>query len=111
MSVGGVGCGKSHGVGVGGGGSVVVVVVGLVAGRVGCLVAWASSAVHQVRQSRRLLFLVLHDLCAAASGLVGSRGLMWSAVNGSSGRAPSLQMWQCVAVALMICAVRRYSAS
>lgn len=54
----------------------VVVVVGLVAGRVGRLVAWASSAVHQVRQSRRLLFLVLHDRCAAASGLVGSRGLM-----------------------------------
>lgn len=59
----------------------------------------------------RLLFLVLHDLCAAASGLVGSRGLMWSAVNGSSARAPSPQMWQCVASALMRSALRRYSAS
>ena len=104
MSVGGSGCGKSHGVGWGGS---VVVGVGLVAGRVGRLVAGAWCAVHQVRQSMRLPLRVLHDRCAGASGLLGSRGLMWSAVNGSSSRLPSPQMWQWVASSLMRSACRR----
>ena len=40
----------------------------------------------------RLPFLILHDLCAAASGDRRVPAMMWSAVNGSSGRAPSPQM-------------------
>lgn len=102
---------KSHRESGGGGGSVVVVVVGRVAGGVSPVVAGAGWGGHRVRQSVRLLLRVLHDRCAAASGLVGSPGLMWSAVNGSSGRVPSPQMWQCVAVARMSAAARRYSAS
>ena len=72
-------------------GSVVGVVVVWVAGWVGDVVADAW-LVHCWCQSVRLLLRVLHDLCAGASGLVRSRGRMWSAVNGSSGRAPSPQM-------------------
>jgi hypothetical protein len=31
---------------------------------------------------------LLQDRCAAASGLLGSAGIRWSAVNGSLGRLP-----------------------
>lgn len=54
----------------------------------------------------RLPFLLLQDRCAAASGLVGSPGLMWSAVHGSSGFAPSPHRWQVAALALTCWAMR-----
>ena len=43
----------------------------------------------------------LHDRCAAANGLCGSAGMMWSAVNGSVVRFPSPHIQQCVAVSRM----------
>lgn len=76
----------------------VVVAVVVVAGRVVDVVAKAACA--HVRFDLRML----HERCAAASGDVGSLGLMWSAVNGSSSRLPSPQMWQIVAVARMYAA-------
>ena len=53
-----------------------------------------------------LPLLLLHDLCAAASGLLGSDGMRWSAVNGSLGRFPSPHIQQCVAVSLTCFALR-----
>lgn len=90
--VGGAGCGKTHGVG--GGGVGLVVVVDAVAAWIVGAIADAGWVHLRSRQSRWLLLRVLHDRCAGASGDVGSRGLMWSAVNGSSSRLPSPQMWQ-----------------
>ena len=81
-------------IGCGWGGWSVVVVVVTVAAWIVDVIADAGSVHLYFRQSRRLLLRVLHDRCAGASGLVGSRGLMWSAVNGSSSRLPSPQMWQ-----------------
>ena len=48
-----------------------------------------------------LPLLLLHDLWAAASGLYGSAGMRWSAVNGSSGRLPCPHIQHAVAVSLM----------
>jgi hypothetical protein len=45
---------------------------------------------------------LLHDLCAAASGLAGSLALMWSAVHGSFALGPSPHRWQLVASALIM---------
>ena len=55
-----------------------------------------------------LPLLLLQDLWAAASGLLGSAGIKWSAVNGSLGRLPSPQIQQFVAVSLTIFALRLY---
>ena len=43
----------------------------------------------------------LHDRWAAWSGLVGSPGVMWSAVQGSVASAPAPHRWQVMAVARM----------
>jgi hypothetical protein len=43
--------------------------------------------------------LELHDLWAGASGLFGSDGIRWSAVQGSLGLAPSLHIQHWVALA------------
>jgi hypothetical protein len=51
----------------------------------------------------------LHDLWAAASGLLGSVGIRWSAVNGSCVPLfPSPQIQQLVAVSRTIFALRLY---
>ena len=42
----------------------------------------------------------LQDRCAAASGLLGSAGSRWSAVNGSFKRLPSPHIQQAMAVSL-----------
>ena len=55
-----------------------------------------------------LPLLLLQDLCAAASGLLGSAGIRWSAVNGSLVRLPSPQIQQCVAVSRTCFALRLY---
>jgi hypothetical protein len=55
-----------------------------------------------------LPLLLLQDLWAAASGLLGSAGIRWSAVNGSLVRFPSPQIQQCVAVSLTCLALRLY---
>jgi len=52
--------------------------------------------------------LLLQDLCAAASGLCGSAGIRWSAVNGSLVRLPSPHIQQCVAVSRTCFALRLY---
>lgn len=56
-----------------------------------------------------LPLLELHDLWAAARGLLGSDGMRWSAVNGSAvPLLPSPQIQQCVAVSRTCFALRLY---
>ena len=52
---------------------------------------------------------LLHDLWAAASGLCGSAGMRWSAVNGSLGCLPLPHIQQAMAVSRMCLALRLYS--
>ena len=52
-----------------------------------------------------LPLLLLQDLWAAASGLLVSAGMRWSAVNGSSGRLPSPHIQQAMAL-FLICLAR-----
>jgi hypothetical protein len=53
--------------------------------------------------------LELHDLWAAANGLLGSDGIRWSAVNGSAVPLfPSPQIQQLVAVSRTCFALRLY---
>jgi hypothetical protein len=49
----------------------------------------------------------LHDLCAGSSGLFGSAGTRWSAVQGSWGLAGSLHIQQIVALSLTVLAALR----
>jgi hypothetical protein len=49
--------------------------------------------------------LELQDRWAAASGLLGSAGMRWSAVNGSLGFLPAPHIQQAIAVSL-ICFAR-----
>jgi hypothetical protein len=55
-----------------------------------------------------LPLLLLHDLWAAANGLLGSAGIRWSAVNGSLGCFPLPHIQQCVAVSRTCFALRLY---
>jgi len=43
----------------------------------------------------------LQERCAAASGLLGSAGMRWSAVNGSCGFLPSPHIQQATALSLI----------
>ena len=52
--------------------------------------------------------LELQERWAAASGLLGSAGIRWSAVKGSLVRLPSPHIQQWVAVSLTIFALRLY---
>lgn len=54
----------------------------------------------------RLPLLLLQDRCAAASGLAGSEGMRWSAVNGSLARGPCPHIQHEIAVSLT-CLARR----
>ena len=51
---------------------------------------------------------LLQDLCAGASGLLGSAGITWSAVHWSSGLYPSPHNQQIVAVSRTCLAALRY---
>ena len=52
---------------------------------------------------------LLHDLWAAANGLLGSAGIRWSAVNGSLACLPLPHIQQAMAVSRMCLALRLYS--
>ena len=51
----------------------------------------------------------LQDLCAGASGLLGSLATMWSAVNGSPISGPLPHRWHRVALSRINFAIRLYS--
>jgi len=61
------------------------------------------------RESGLLPRRALHDLCAAASGELGSPGTRWSACHGSSNAGPCPHRWHTVAVFRIHSAWRLYA--